>query len=136
MPDFICHLVDNSGKTTNATHNSVSELELRQRLEGQGFYIYSIKKKVRNISALLPFLSGRRKIKSRDFIIFNQQFVALVGAGIPILKALELLAKREKEEQFQVILRNVTEQVKAGSLLSEAFETQESFSKVYKTFIL
>lgn len=131
MPDFICHLVDNSGKTTNATHNSVSELELRQRLEGQGFYIYSIKKKVRNISALLPFLSGRRKIKSRDFIIFNQQFVALVGAGIPILKALELLAKREKEEQFQVILRNVTEQVKAGSLLSEAFETQESFSKVY-----
>ena len=75
--------------------------------------------------------SGRRKIKSRDFIIFNQQFVALVGSGLPILKALELLAKREKEEQLQVILRNVTEQVKAGSLLSEAFENQGSFSKVY-----
>ena len=131
MPDFICRLADNSGKTTNATYNSVSELELRQRLEGQGFLVYSIKKKAKTVSFLLPFFSGRRKIKSRDFIIFNQQFVALVGSGLPILKALELLAKREKEEQLQVILRNVTEQVKAGSLLSEAFENQGSFSKVY-----
>jgi len=131
VPDFICRLADNSGKTTNATYNSVSELELRQRLEGQGFLVYSIKKKAKTVSFLLPFFSGRRKIKSRDFIIFNQQFVALVGSGLPILKALELLAKREKEEQLQVILRNVTEQVKAGSLLSEAFENQGSFSKVY-----
>ena len=131
VPDFVCRIADSNGKTTNATYNSVSELELRQRLEGQGFLVYSIKEKAKNVSFLLPFFSGRRKIKSRDFIIFNQQFVALIGAGLPILKALELLAGREREEQFQIVLRNITEQVKAGSLLSEAFENQGSFSKVY-----
>ena len=49
VPDFVCRIADSNGKTTNATYNSVSELELRQRLEGQGFLVYSIKEKAKNV---------------------------------------------------------------------------------------
>ena len=51
VPDFVCRIADSNGKTTNATYNSVSELELRQRLEGQGFLVYSIKEKAKKCKA-------------------------------------------------------------------------------------
>ena len=131
MAQFFCRLADSSGKIINATYDSVSESELRHRLEDQGFFIYSVQEKGKGLAILFPLSMRRRKIKRRDFIIFNQQFVALITAGLPILKSLDLLAQREKEEQFRTILQDVVERVKGGALLSEAFEAQGVFSKVY-----
>ena len=38
--------------------------------------------------------NGSKHIKPDDFILFNQQFVALIRAGLPILKSLDLLKDR------------------------------------------
>ncbi len=131
MAEFLCRLSDPSGRVVNASYNSVSESELRRRLEDQGFFIYSVREKGKSLSTLLPLSAGRRKIKSREFVIFNQQFLALIHAGLPILKSLELLTQREKDEQFRIILLDISERVKGGALLSEAFEAQGMFPKVY-----
>ena len=131
MAEFLCRLADPSGRVVNASYNSVSESELRRRLEDQGFLVYSVREKGRSLSTLLPLSAGRRKIKSREFVIFNQQFLALIGAGLPILKSLELLTQREKDEQFRTILLDISERVKGGALLSEAFEAQGIFPRVY-----
>ena len=90
-----------------------------------------MREKGKSLSTLLPLSAGRRKIKSREFVIFNQQFLALIQAGLPILKSLELLTQREKDEQFRTILLDINERVKGGALLSEAFEAQGIFPKVY-----
>lgn len=131
MAEFLCRLADPSGKFINARYNSISESELRRRLEDQGFFVYSIREKGRSLSTVLPISAGRRKIKSRLFVVFNQQFLALIQAGLPILKSLELLTQREKDEQFRTMLLDISERVKGGALLSEAFEAQGIFSKVY-----
>ena len=131
MAEFLCRLADPSGRVVNASYNSVSESELRRRLEDQGFFVYSVREKGKSLSTLLPLSAGRRKIKSQDFVIFNQQFLALIQAGLPILKSLELLTQREKDEQFRTILLDISERVKGGALLSEAFEAQGIFPKVY-----
>lgn len=131
MAEFLCRLADPSGRIVNASYNSVSESELRRRLEDQGFFVYSVREKGKSLSTLLPLSAGRRKIKSREFVIFNQQFLALIHAGLPILKSLELLTQREKDEQFRTILLDIGERVKGGALLSEAFEAQGIFPKVY-----
>lgn len=131
MAEFLCRLADPSGRVVNASYNSVSESELRRRLEDQGFLVYSVREKGRSLSTLLPLSAGRRKIKSREFVIFNQQFLALIQAGLPILKSLELLTQREKDEQFRTILLDISERVKGGALLSEAFEAQGMFPRVY-----
>ena len=131
MAEFLCRLADASGRVVNASYNSVSESELRRRLEDQGFFVYSVREKGKSLSTLLPLSAGRRKIKSREFVIFNQQFLALIQAGLPILKSLELLTQREKDEQFRTILLDINERVKGGALLSEAFEAQGIFPKVY-----
>jgi len=131
LAEFLCRLSDPSGRVVNASYNSVSESELRRRLEDQGFFVYSVREKGKSLSTLLPLSAGRRKIKSREFVIFNQQFLALIHAGLPILKSLELLTQREKDEQFRIVLLDIGERVKGGALLSEAFEAQGMFPKVY-----
>ena len=70
-----------------------SEGEARQRLADQGFHVFS----VRIHFDFLSQLSGQHRAKKiilNDFLIFNQQFNTLVKAGLPILKALDLLAER------------------------------------------
>lgn len=131
MAEFLCRLADPSGRVVNASYNSVSESELRRRLEDQGFFVYSVREKGKSLSTLLPLSASRRKVKSREFVIFNQQFLALIQAGLPILKSLELLTQREKDEQFRTILLDISERVKGGALLSEAFEAQGMFPRVY-----
>ena len=41
----------------------------------------------------------RRKLKQSTFLVFNQQFLTLIRAGLPILNSLELLIKRQKDAQ-------------------------------------
>ena len=67
-----------------------SEKELRDRYSQQGFLIYSIRP--RHDIAGVAMGGRKKKINLEKFLIFNQQFVTLVRAGLPIMKALDLLA--------------------------------------------
>jgi len=131
MSEFRCRLANSSGVVMNTVFSSSSEAELRHRLSEQGYFIYSIQEKGKGLSLGLSLSKGRKKIKSSDFIVFNQQFVALIHAGLPILKSLELLIQRVKDVQFRDILGDISTRVKSGASLSEAFEAQGVFPKVY-----
>jgi type IV pilus assembly protein PilC len=85
----------------------------------------------RNVTLGLGFKPRPKKIKNTDFIIYNQQFLALIHAGLPILKSLDLLTQRIKNPRFQLLLTDIAARVKSGALLSEAFEAQGVFPKVY-----
>ena len=130
MSEYRCRIATSSGEVLNASYNSTSEAELRHRLTEQGYYVYSVQEKSKIVSLGFSRSRGRR-IKPTDFMVFNQQFVALIHAGLPILKSLELLAQRVKDIQFREMLNDVVSRVKSGASLSESFEAQGSFSKVY-----
>jgi type IV pilus assembly protein PilC len=68
--------------------------------------------------------------------VFNQQFNTIVKAGLPILKALDLLAERAAAERLRPILLDVRDRVREGSTLSEALDKQGLFPKVYVTAVL
>src|SRR5947207_15691410 len=70
-------------------------------------------------------------IKDEDFILFNQQFVALIRAGLPILKSLDLLKDQIRNPLLQHHIVNVRDRVHSGSLLSEALRAQGVFPSVY-----
>src|SRR6185436_18733149 len=70
------------------------------------------------------------------FLIFNQQFVTLIRAGLPILKALDLLAERLTDPKLGPYVKNVRDEVRGGTLLSEAFRQQGIFPKIYVTSVM
>ncbi len=62
--------------------------------------------------------------------------MTLIHAGLPIIQSLELLIKRQRNPFFRSVLQNVRDRVRGGELLSEAFEAQKVFPKVYTTTLL
>ena len=131
MNEFRARYVNSNGEIVSGTFNSASEADLRHRLSEQGCYVYSVDEKGKGLSLSWGGGSRRKKVKSSVFIIFNQQFLALVHAGLPILKSLDLLTQRMKNPYFQQLLTDISARVKSGALLSEAFEAQGAFAKVY-----
>jgi type IV pilus assembly protein PilC len=78
----------------------------------------------------------RRKVKLEPFLIFNQQFLTLIRAGLPILGSLQMLAKIQKNAHFAAQLDDVSTRVKTGEALSSAFEAQSGFPVMYTTTLL
>jgi len=77
-----------------------------------------------------------RKSSWRPFLVFNQQFLTLIRAGLPILGSIELLARRQKLPHFRAQLEDVATRVKNGESISEAFVAQGGFPIVYTTTLL
>jgi type IV pilus assembly protein PilC len=111
-----------------------NEGEVRQKLAERGFHVFSVKNEF-NILVQLSGAGRARKIQINDFLIFNQQFNTLIKAGLPILKALDLLAERAAAARLRPILQDVRQRVREGALLSEALAAQGSFPPVYVTAI-
>ncbi len=135
MAEFLVKMADERGRILQQVESAQSASELRERFSQQGFLVYDVRPRgmlLESAGALRP----RKKIKLEQFIIFNQQFVTLVHAGLPILTALELLAKRQRNDFFRSVLENVRRKVKSGELLSHAFEGENVASKIYTTTLL
>ena len=103
--------------------------EVRHRLQEQGFLPIAIHS--RGWSLSLRPRKRRQTIKPDDFILFNQQFVALIRAGLPILKSLDLLKDRISNPLLRQHISDVRDRVFSGALLSEAIRAQGIFPTVY-----
>src|SRR5215813_2137995 len=136
MAEFLVKMADERGHVLEQVENGVSERDVRERFAQRGFLVYSVRSRTGLFS--VPLFRRRRRIKTDEFIIFNQQLVTLIKAGLPILMGLDLLRKRQRNAYFASLLENVRERVKSGELLSEAFEAQGVgvVSRVYTTTLL
>ena len=134
MAEFLIKAVDERGHMLERLENGYSEAEVRDRFVQQGFLVYWVKPR----GVLSGDFSMRRrgKVKQNQFVIFNQQFLTLIKAGLPILNSLDLLIKRQRNKYFQSLLLNVRDQVKSGELLSDAFAAQGVFPRIYTTTLL
>jgi type IV pilus assembly protein PilC len=133
MAEFLIKVADEQGRLTQQVESGISEAEVRERFVQQGFLVYWVKPK--------GILTGgkirrARRVKPTSFLVFNQQFLTLLKAGLPILGSLDLLIKRQKDKYFRSLLQNVRERVKGGELLSEAFAAQNVFPKIYTTTLM
>jgi type IV pilus assembly protein PilC len=131
MAEFVLKYADGRGEIHQQVATAGSEKELRDRYTSQGFLVYSVKTR----SAGGGF-GRKKKINLEKFLIFNQQFVTLIRAGLPILKGLDLLAERLTDPKLGPYIKAVRDEVHSGTLLSEAFRQQGVFPKIYVTSVM
>ena len=134
MTEFVCKVGDTTGRVFQHLETAQSEAEARQKLADRGFFVFSVRMHL-DLLSQFSGASRERKIRPADFLIFNQQFSTLIKAGLPILKALELLAERAAAPRLRPVLQNVRQRVRDGALLSEALAAQGSFPAVYVTAV-
>ena len=130
MNEFIVKLADERGRVQEQTHAAATAEELRSRFTQAGYLVYSVKPR----STLGR--GAKKKIKLDTFLIFNQQFLTLIRAGLPILSSIDLLAKRQKDLSFRAQLEDVGARVKTGESISTAFEAQGTVPLIYTTTLL
>jgi type IV pilus assembly protein PilC len=136
MPEFMLKYADPRGEIRQQVAEAASEQELRDRYTSQGYLIYSIRPR-RDLAGFGAGMGTRsKKLDMEKFLIFNQQFVTLIKAGLPILKGLDLLADRLTDPKLGQHVKAVRDEVRTGALLSDAFAHQGVFPPMYNTSIL
>jgi type IV pilus assembly protein PilC len=134
--EFRCRLGTPGGDIIEGIYVADSEARLRHELEEKGLYVLAIQRggAFGLGSVGLP---RRRRIATREFLVFNQELATLLKAGMPLVQSLEILRRRVANPVFKSVLDDVYDRVRSGNSLSEAFESHGSmFPGVYTASLL
>jgi len=135
MPYFSCRIVGEDGQVVTRDILATSAGECRKSLSGDGYLVLSVRRDWKAIQA--QGIRFGRKIKDKDFILFNQELVALIKSGYPVLRGLEVISGRHKNVYLKELVTKVADEVKLGKALSEAFLPYEkSFGTVYSASLM
>jgi len=127
MPHFIYIALTENGARVTGEGVAASAKELTQELYDKGLLVQEIRRQRVNLK-----LFQRERIKPDDFLLFNQEFMALVRAGLTIPEALQLAANRPDNPGLGRILQRVLGDVRGGVLFSEACARhREVFDALY-----
>lgn len=144
MPEFSCRVGTPEGSVVTRTVEAPDETAARAELARQGIRVFSVRAggngrgsfRAPSLSSLTRGGSGGGggRVKIHEFLVFNQELVALLRAGLPVVAGLEILLERQKNPQFKRILADVREQLVAGTALSDAFLSHgDTFPRLYAT---
>ena len=104
----------------------------RLEIERRGGHVFEVKRRGFALGGARTASKGR--IKMADFLIFNQEMIALLKAGLPVVRCFELLLERQKNPVLRRVLGEVRERVNSGASISEAFAEQgDLFPRLYWT---
>ena len=137
MPEFEYQVKDKNGKDQGGVQEAPDLNALVSGLRSQGYLILKVnevkKASVFGITKGPAKASGKGgKIALDDLVVFSRQMATLVGAGIPLIQAIDILAAQVDKAKFRVILRDMHQQVQGGKSFSDAMEKhQKVFSALF-----
>lgn len=124
MPEFWCKMALPTGEIVERTITAADESALRKDLDDKECLVLDIRQRNPFLSAVADAFTVRPRVQAREFLFFNQEFSALIRAGLPILGSLDILIERRKNPVFRRALIDIRDRVKGGESLSEAFAAQ------------
>lgn len=128
---FVCRVGTPEGHVLEQTHTAPDESALRHDLEKRGLHVFEVRRRGVTLS-LGSLFRRKRKMRTQQFVLFNQELAALLRSGLPLLQALEMMLERFKGRDLQPVLADIRDRVKSGADLSEAFAAHgELFPRLY-----
>src|SRR5207249_5839228 len=132
MPVFLYRVARPDGTTVEGQIEGDDEGMARGRLEGQGYLVFRLQRRGGWLAAQSGLLRRWGKVSLQEFLIFNQELLALVKAGLPVLRVWDLLIERARHQGFQQALRMIRQDIRGGSSASEALTKHPGyFSDLY-----
>ena len=142
MGTFVCRIGTEDGMVTTRSIDAPDEASVRTEISRQGAKLFSIKASAGSKRAVAGAPVGtlrfgarkQRAIKMQEFLIFNQELVALMKAGLPIVAGFDILLERQENPYLKRILTDVKKQLVSGVALSDAFLSHgAAFPRLYAT---
>ena len=132
MPEFIVRVGTPDGDIVERHVQALNARAAEDELRHQGMFIFQAKRRSSSLLDLIP--RRRRVITTERFLLFNQELLALVRAGLPILQSFDIMLERQKNPRFRDILAEIRDKLKSGVSLSDAFASYgDLFPPIYAT---
>ena len=119
MPEFIVRVGTPDGDIVERNVRAANVRAAQDELRRQGMHVFEARRGAVALSDLFP--RSRRVISTERFLLFNQELLALVRAGLPIIQSFDIMLERQKNPRFREVLTDVREKIKSGVALSDAF---------------
>lgn len=134
MPEFILRVGTPEGDVVERRVRAGSLRAAREDMLRQGLHVFEAKRGALTAGDFLPRMT--KAISTERFLLFNQELLALVRAGLPIVQSLDIMLERQKNPRFREILSQIREKITSGVALSDAFASYgEMFPAIYSTSI-
>jgi type IV pilus assembly protein PilC len=132
MPEFIFKVGTPDGQIVDRHVQADTVAAAQDELQRQGMHVFASKRGRVSLRDLLP--RSRKVVSTERFLTFNQELLALVKAGLPILQSFDIMLERQKSERFREVLADIREKLKSGVALSDAFASYgDAFPPIYST---
>lgn len=139
MPTFLYSAKSISGQTKTGSQEAASEAELAHTLRDEGFILTS----VRLLNQLTPtkrnilnFLPSLRRVPLMEKVIFAQHLAVMIGAGLPLTRALEALGLQTKNKRFASTVKGLNEEIKKGTAFADALaKYPKIFSELFVNMV-
>lgn len=126
---FTVRLTHSNGEVQTRDFEATSAEALRARVLAEGGFPLEITRTDTSFRS-------RAQLKTESLVLFNQELLALLKAGIPLLQSLELLVGHGKDPLLRRSLAQVVELVREGMSFSDALEQAGTFPAVYRSNVV
>jgi type IV pilus assembly protein PilC len=120
MPSFHYRAALQDGRTIEGSMEEDDEAQARAQLKSLGYHVFQLRKGRAGGSLLGGFTQRFGRVSKQEFLIFNQELLALLKAGLPVLKVWDLLIERARHPAFQTALKTVRQDIRGGASASDA----------------
>lgn len=132
MPEFILRVGTPDGEVIERQVQAASLRAAQDEMRRQGLHVFQARRGSFQLSDYLPKLG--KTVSTEAFLHFNQELLALVRAGLPIVQSLDIMLERQKNARFKEILSDIREKITSGVALSDAFAAYgDLFPAIYST---
>ncbi len=145
MATFVCRVGTADGVVSVRTLDAEDENALRTEVGRQGGRLFSLRRadsdapaarafRVPGKDVLRTLFRRRRSVSTEEFLVFNQELVSLLKAGLPVVAGFEILMERQQNTRFRQILAGIHDNLVSGVALSDAFlKYGDDFPRLYGT---
>ena len=127
MPVYRYKASDLDGKEVRGQMQAQNKPALREQLQSQNLYLSTCKEHDEGRAV--------RKLTAQQLSELCRELGTLLGAGVPLVRALNIMAKRDIAENVKEVYTRLYRSLKQGSMLSEAMDQQEVFPELLRSML-
>ncbi len=122
------------GAIKKGTMEAPNEATVTAQLRAQKITPSSVKKSLGAVEIKIPGL--KRKVKTKDLVVFTRQFATMIDAGLPLVQCLDILSSQQENPTFKEILLKVKEDVEAGNTFADSLAKHPRvFDRLYTNLV-
>jgi Type II secretory pathway, component PulF len=132
MPNFTLKVGTPDGQIVKREFHAPDIKEAADEARRHGLHVFHAKRRGFGLESLVP--RSRKAISMERFLLFNQELLALVKAGMPILQSFDIMLERQRSTRFREVLTDIRDKIKSGVAISDAFASYgNQFPPIYST---